>query len=71
MFIKDLLARFEEIQRAKIAEADSELGRGGAKDWDDYRRRVGLIAGRREAVSDLQALVKKFIEDDDEDEING
>ena len=68
MFLKDVLTRFEVIQAEKIAEREKQLGSGGASNWEDYVRRVGELNGRKNALSELRALVHDLMKEDDEDD---
>jgi hypothetical protein len=68
MHVRDLLRRFEAIQAKKIAEADEELGKGKASSMEDYKRRCGVNQGRRDAVSDLRALIDDISKDEDDDQ---
>lgn len=52
--------------REEIARNERELGEGKADSFEEYRRRVGLIAGLRKAQDVFNNTLKNYIEDDDE-----
>ncbi len=63
----DLFRSFETEQQDAIRKLEVFLGDGKATDWEHYKKVVGEISGRRQAVSDLREAVKK-LEHEDNDE---
>lgn len=50
----------------EIAKNERELGEGKANSFEEYKRRVGLIAGLRKAHDVFNDTLKTYIEEDDD-----
>lgn len=61
MFHSDYRTSLQE----EIAKNERELGEGKADSFEEYKRRVGLIAGLRKAQDVFNDTLKNYIEEDE------
>ena len=52
--------------RKKIAELCDAAGHGGAKSFEDYKRKCGRIEGLEDALAEFNDTIKKYINEDDD-----
>lgn len=67
MHAVDLFRLFEKQQHEAIRRIEMTLGEGKASDWEHYKKLVGEISGRRQAVSDFREAVKKLEQGNDDE----
>lgn len=54
----------KDLNTALFAEQQS-IGRGNAKDWNDYCTRVGRCKGLEDALNRFNDVMKAYLEEDD------
>ena len=61
----DIITYLREKVEADIAMIETDLARGGAKDFADYKHACGTVNGLRKAQSMLLELERRMEMDDD------
>lgn len=64
--IENLVHAYRKALKEEIAQWVTETGVGAAADWDDYKRRVGVVAGLNRAMVRFDDLIKKSGDVDDD-----
>lgn len=54
-----LVTEYVALVRERIDAERAALGRGAASSFEDYRRRVGVVAGLEASISILEDLLKQ------------
>ena len=62
--MNDLHADFKAAVLQAIRDVEYSLGQGGAKDYAEYQRKVGIIQGLKGALNHYTDIVQRYYRED-------
>jgi len=62
--MNDLHSDFKAAVTQAVRDIEYSLGKGGAKTYDEYQRKVGIIQGLNAALNHYTDIVQRYYRED-------